>query len=74
MTKINLEIELVDALSVLQALVREQEGFTQDPTCTPDRIVRIRKVILELDKAMDAASGGGCPPGTVAVNGECAEL
>ena len=74
MTKINLEIELVDALSVLQALVREQEGFTQDPTCTPDRIARIRKVILELDKAMGAASGDGCPPGTVAVNGECAEL
>ena len=74
MTKINLEIELVDAISVLQALVREQEGFTQDPTCTPDRIARIRKVILELDKAMDAASGDGCPPGTVAVNGECAEL
>ena len=74
MTKINLEIELVDALSVLQALVREQEGITQDPTCTPDRIARIRKVILELDKAMDAASGDGCPPGTVAVNGECAEL
>ena len=74
MTKINLEIDLVDALSVLQALVRDQEGFSQDPTCTPDSIARIRKVILELDKAMDAASGDGCPPGTVAVNGECAEL
>jgi hypothetical protein len=74
MTKINLEIELVDALSVLQALVREQEGFTQDPTCTPDRIARIRKVILELDKAMDDASKDGCPPGTIAVNGECADL
>ena len=70
---INLEMELVDAVSVLQALVREQDGFTQDPTCTPERVTRIRKVILDLDKAMEAA-GDGCPPGTVAVNGECSDL
>ena len=70
---INLEMELVDAVSVLQALVREQEGFTQDPTCTPERITRIRKVILDLDKAMESA-GDGCPPGTIAVNGECSDL
>ena len=74
MIKINLEIELVDAISVLQALVREQDGFTKDPTCTPERISRIRQVIVDLDKAMEDASKDGCPPGTIAVNGECADL
>ena len=69
---ITLEIDPADAVSVLQALIREQEGFTQNPTCTPDRIVRIRKVIMDIDKALEASNP--CPPGTIAVDGTCADL
>lgn len=42
------------AVSVMAALIAEQNGYTQDETCCPLRIKEIRKVIEDLDRKLDA--------------------
>jgi len=50
---IQLELSPEMAVSVLQALIAEQNGFTTDDTCCPLRIVKIREVIEQLDTKLD---------------------
>lgn len=50
---IELELTPEMAVSVMQALIAEQNGFTTDDTCCPLRIVKIREVIAQLDAKLD---------------------
>jgi hypothetical protein len=52
---INIELEPVNAVWVLQALIDAQKGFTQDPVCVPERIVIIRDTIKKIDEALEAS-------------------
>ena len=53
MITINLDVR--SAAAVRQALFREQDGYTFDPTCVPPRIVEIRNVINDLDEQIEEA-------------------
>lgn len=50
---IKLELELRTAAAIRQVLYKEQENYTYDPTCVPQRIVDIRQVITSLDEQID---------------------
>lgn len=50
---INLEIDPEMAVSLMQALINEQKGYTEDEVCCPLRIKKIREVILQLDAKLD---------------------
>lgn len=50
---INLSLDVRTAAAVRQALFREQDGYTYDTTCIPERIVEIRNVINDLDKQIE---------------------
>ena len=52
---INLEVNLRTAAAIRQVLYREQELYTYDPTCVPERITEIREAIVSLDKQIDDA-------------------
>jgi hypothetical protein len=51
---IELQLSPEMAVSVMQALIAEQKGYTYDETCCPLRIVAIRGVIEDLDIKLDA--------------------
>lgn len=46
---IKLELTPETAVALIQAALSEQDGYTHDPTCCPQRIVNLRAVITELD-------------------------
>ena len=50
---IKLEIDLRSAAAIRQALFREQDGYTCDPTCCPPRIIDIRNTIQLLDDQIE---------------------
>ena len=50
---IKLELEVQNAASIRHVLFKEQERYTYDPTCVPQRIVDIRQTIVELDKQIE---------------------
>jgi len=50
---INLELEPEMAVSVMQALIAEQKGYTLDEVCCPLRVKKIREVIMQLDGKLD---------------------
>ena len=52
---IKIELDVRCAAAVRQALFREQDGYTFDPTCVPPRIVEIRSVINDLDEQIEEA-------------------
>ena len=44
----------LSTLPCLFVLFDEQKIYTYDPTCTPDRIVRIREFINQIDEQIEA--------------------
>ena len=50
---IKLELELKNAAAIRHVLFKEQERYTYDPTCVPQRIVDIRETIVDLDKQIE---------------------
>lgn len=52
---INLELDILTAAAVRQVLFKEQERYTYDPTCVPDRVVSIRAAILSIDNQLEEA-------------------
>lgn len=48
-------MDVRSAAAVRQVLFESQKDYTYDPTCTPERIVDIRKVISELDEGIEKA-------------------
>ena len=48
-------MDVRSAAAVRQVLFESQKDYTYDPTCTPERIVDIRKVIGELDEGIEKA-------------------
>ena len=52
MKKVTLKMTLEEAHAALLVLCNAQEGYTDGPA-TPDRILKIRNVIANLDKSME---------------------
>ena len=50
---IGLDLTPEMAVSVMQALINEQNGYTKDPSCCPVRIIKIREVILQIDEKLE---------------------
>ena len=50
---IKLELDVRSAAAVRCALFHEQDGYTLDPTCCPQRIVDIRDIILNIDNQIE---------------------
>jgi len=52
MKKVKIEMTVRSAAAVRQILFKEQEGYTKDLVCTPERIFEIREVITDIDDAL----------------------
>lgn len=52
---IKIEVDVRRAAAIRQALFREQDGYTLDPTCCPQRVKDIREVIVSLDDQIEEA-------------------
>tara|TARA_B100000900_G_C20140234_1_gene537643 strand:+ start:291 stop:476 length:186 start_codon:yes stop_codon:yes gene_type:complete len=50
---IKIEVDVRTAAAIRQCLFREQDLYTYDPTCCPQRIKDIRDVIVDMDKQID---------------------
>lgn len=50
---IELDLTPEMAVSVLQALIQEEKGFTKDEQTCPLRIKKIREVILQIDEKLE---------------------
>ena len=50
---INLELNLQTAVAVRHLLFKEQEIYTYDSTCVPQRIVDIRSAVLSIDNQIE---------------------
>tara|TARA_Y100000022_G_scaffold25647_1_gene19372 strand:+ start:129 stop:335 length:207 start_codon:yes stop_codon:yes gene_type:complete len=51
---IDLKVNIHTAAAVRQLLFTEQKIYTNDPKCTPDRIIRIREFINHIDEQIEA--------------------
>lgn len=51
--KVTIKMNARQAAAVRQALFREQDGYTYDPTCCPQRIIEIRNTIQSLDEQIE---------------------
>tara|TARA_Y100001935_G_C17249208_1_gene480050 strand:- start:835 stop:1038 length:204 start_codon:yes stop_codon:yes gene_type:complete len=51
---ITLTTDLHVAASIRQVLFDEQKLYTYDPTCIPERIVKIREFIRQIDEQIEA--------------------
>ena len=75
--QVTLTIDTRQAAAVRQILFEHQKGYTYDEQSVPPRISDIRSVIRKLDDSIDKKvykNQSECPPGTVFINGECAEI
>jgi len=54
-TMVKLELDIGSAAAVRQVLFEEQRIYTYDPKCTPQRIVDIRAIIIDIDKQIEEA-------------------
>ncbi len=52
-TMVKLELDIRSAAAVRQVLFEEQSIYTYDPKCTPQRIVDIRAIIIDIDKQIE---------------------
>ena len=50
---IKLELEVKNAASIRHVLFKEQERYTYNSVCVPQRILDIRETIVELDKQIE---------------------
>lgn len=53
---INIELDAQSAVYVMQSLLDTQNGYTDDESCVPSRIVKIREVISQIDTALENAN------------------
>jgi hypothetical protein len=69
---VRLDMTVYQAAEVRKILFESQKGYGLQHV--PERISGVREVIRDLDSAIEDVVKDGCPPGTVMVNGECADL
>jgi hypothetical protein len=69
---IQLDLTVYQAAEIRRILFEAQQGYGLSHV--PERISGVREVIESLDRKIQYAVDGGCPPGTVMVDGECANL
>ena len=69
---IQLDLNVYQAAEIRRILFEAQKGYGLQHV--PERISGVREVIESLDRKIQYALDGGCPPGTVMVDGECANL
>jgi hypothetical protein len=50
---ISIELNLRNAISIRHVLFKEQERYTYNSACVPERINDIRETIAELDKQIE---------------------
>lgn len=50
---IKLELDVQNAASIRHLLFKEQQRYTYDPTCVPQRIIDIREVIQQIDNQIE---------------------
>ena len=50
---IKIEMDLMTAAAVRQALYIDTKSYTYDSTCVPQRVINIRSVILDLDNQIE---------------------
>ena len=50
---IKLELEVKNAASIRHVLFKEQERYTYNSVCVPQRILDIRETIVELDRQIE---------------------
>ena len=65
------------AAAVRQSLFADTKVYTYDSKAVPERVVDIRSVIVDIDEQLEKEEvecQNDCPPGTIYINGECAEL
>ena len=55
--KVTVEMDVFSAAAVRQVLYKEQERYTYDPACVPERISDIRSVIQSIDDQIEAELG-----------------
>jgi hypothetical protein len=77
--KISVEMTPRQAAAVRQSLFVDTKNYTYNPSYVPERVTEIRDVILSIDEQLEEVSKqvdcpGDCPPGTVYIDGECADL
>jgi hypothetical protein len=56
MKKVTIDMSLRTAAAVRQVLYKEQEGYTNNPVCMPERVFEIREVITDIDDALTQAT------------------
>ena len=69
---IQLSLTVNEALEIRNILFDHQKGYGLKHV--PERISKVRNLINELDAQIRRSIDGGCPPGTVYINGVCADL
>jgi hypothetical protein len=69
---IDLNLNVYDALEIRDILFDHQKGYGTEHV--PERIRKVRNLIKELDVRIKTSMNGGCPPGTVYIDGVCADL
>ena len=77
MKTVTITMDARQAAAVRQALFTDTKVYTYDPKSDPERVVDIRNVILDIDEQLEKEEvecQNDCPPGTVFIDGECAEL
>mgnify|MGYP001160829718 FL=1 len=77
MKTVTITMDARQAAAVRQALFTDTKVYTYDPKSVPERVVDIRNVILDIDEQLEKEEvecQDDCPPGTIYINGECAEL
>ena len=58
MSTVKIEMPVRAAAAIRQVLFKEQAGYTTNPYCTPERIIEIRRVISDLDSAIEEVVDG----------------
>ena len=50
---IELHLEGEVAVALIAAIEREVDGYTEDPTCCPQRVIKLRELLVELDEKLE---------------------
>jgi|TARA_Y100001938_G_scaffold131692_1_gene189107 hypothetical protein len=77
MKTVTITMDARQAAAVRQSLFADTKVYTYDPKAVPERVVDIRSVIVDIDEQLEKEEvecQDDCPPGTIYINGECAEL
>ena len=77
MKTVTITMDARQAAAVRQSLFADTKVYTYDPKAVPERVVDIRSVIMDIDEQLEKKEvecQDDCPPGTIYINGECAEL